>query len=237
MYKNIIEIDIFRCIRALMKKWRFVAVFTGLFLLAGIGRNLDPGVDTYSALATVYAAADGSYSDSANAVTAMNAYLDVASSYKVSQRAALIMGRSDVDASYIQDCMYVSSSAKTASNGTISNFMTSSATIIYFYATTSDPQLSMEMADAMAQSYTIEMTGILNNDSIKLLDKAYTYSKAYNAKKQALKKIIIFTAIGFLLACLIVVACEVFDRKVRTIREASIREELPVLGIIPDYKE
>ena len=237
MYKNVLEIDVGRCLHALIKKVWFIIGITVLFFVMGVGMNFEPGVDKYSAHATVYAAADGSYSESANAVTAMNAYLDVANSYKVSQRAALIMGRSDVDATDIMRAISVGSSAKASSNGTISNFMNSSGTIISFYATTTDPNLSMEMADAMASAYTIEMSGILNNDSVKMLDNAHTYNKTYNAKKQALKKVLTVTAIGFVLACFIVVAFEIIDRKVRTVREATIRDSIPVLGIIPDYKE
>jgi capsular polysaccharide biosynthesis protein len=115
--------------------------------------------------------------------------------------------------------------------------MNSSATIISFYATTTDPELSMAIADAVAQSYSIEMNNILNNDSVKLLDSAYTYYKSYSAKRSALKKVIMFVAAGIVLACVMVLICEVFDTKVRTVREATINGKLPVIGIIPDYKE
>ncbi len=168
----------------------------------------------------------------------MNAYLDVAKSYKVSQRAALIIGRSDVSATDVLDATYVSSSAnKSKTPTTISSFMNSSATIITFTATSTEPALAMEMADAMAQSYSIEMNSILNSDSVKILDNAYTYNKSTNATVETWKDRIKVTAVGFVLACLLVVVCEIFDRKVRTIREASIRESIPVIGIIPDYKE
>ena len=42
---------------------------------------------------------------------------------------------------------------------------------------------------------------------------------------------------GFMAACFIVVVCEIFDRKIRTVREATVRQQLPVIGIIPDFKE
>ena len=114
--------------------------------------------------------------------------------------------------------------------------MNSSATIITFTATSTEPALAMEMADAMAQSYAIEMSEILNSDSVKTLDNAYTYNKTTNATISAWKKRAMFMIIGFALACIVVILGEIFDRKVRTVREASIREELPVIGIIPDYK-
>ena len=238
MFKNEIEIDVFRCINALFKKKKIIACITALFLVIGVALTVNPGEDKYTASSTVYAAADGSYADASNAVTAMNAYLDVAKSYKVSQRAALIIGRSDVSATDVQEATYVNSSATTSkTSSTISSFMNSSATIITFTATSTEPALAMEMADAMAQSYAIEMNSILNSDSVKTLDNAYTYVKSTNATIEAWKDRIKVTAVGFVLACLLVVICEIFDRKVRTIREASIRESIPVIGIIPDYKE
>ena len=238
MYKNEIEIDVFRCISALFKKKKIIACITALFLVIGVALTLNPGDDKYTAVATVYAAADGSYVDATNAVTAMNAYLDVAKSYKVSQRAALIIGRSNVTAADVQSSTYVNSSATTnKTSSSIASFMNSSATIITFTATSTDPAIAMEMADAMAQSYALEMNSILNSDSVKTLDNAYTYTKSTNAAVEAWKDRIKVTAVGFILACLLVVVCEIFDRKVRTIREASIRESIPVIGIIPDYKE
>ncbi|SDB46724.1 Capsular polysaccharide biosynthesis protein [Pseudobutyrivibrio sp. YE44] len=238
MYKNELEIDVGRCLLALLKKKKFILIITVLFFIIGFGLTVNVGDDLYTANATVYASADGSYADATNAVTAMNAYLNVANSYKVSQRAALIIGRSDVSASDVQSAVNVSSSAnKTSSSSAISNFMNSSATIISFSATTVDPALSMEMADAMAQSYAIEMEEILKNDSVKTLDNAYTYTKTLDASNSAWKKRFIYMGIGFILACGLVVVCEIFDRKVRTVREASVRDEIPVIGLIPDFKE
>lgn len=236
MFKNELEIDVGRCLGALLKRRKFIALVTILFFFIGLGLTLNVGDDMYTANATVYASADGSYVDATNAVTAMNAYLNVASSYKVSQRAALIMGRSDITAADVQSAVYVSSSATKSASSSISNFMNSSATIISFSATTNDPALSMEMADAMAQSYAIEMSEILNTDSVKTLDNAYTYNKTKDAVKSAWKNRVSFMIIGFVVACLVVILCEIFDRKVRTLREASIRENLPVIGVIPDYK-
>ena len=237
MYKNEIEIDILRCLRALAKKKKFIVLFTVLFGIIGVALTLQLGSDKYCAKTTVYAAADKSYMDAANAATAMQAYVGVANSYKVCQRAALLMGRSDIEASDVQDSMYVVSSAdEKYSSSTYGNLL-NSATIISFYATTSDSELSMEMADAVAQAYTIEMANILHVDSVKVLDNAHSSEKTYDAFEKAWKKRIKFAILGFGLACILVVLCEVLDPRVRTIREATIKNSIPVIGIIPDYKE
>jgi capsular polysaccharide biosynthesis protein len=145
------------------------------------------------------------------------------------------MGRSDIDAAKIQRVLSVGSSSK--AKGSTSNFLNSSATIISFYATTTDPELSKEIADAAAESYVIEMANILKSDAVKNLDNAATGNLSYNANREAWKNRLTIMLMGFAFACCIVVVSEIFDRKVRTIREASIREQLPVIGIIPDFKE
>jgi capsular polysaccharide biosynthesis protein len=236
MYRNELEIDVLRCMKALYKRKWLILLVTILFLIVGVALTLDVGVNRYSAKATVYAASNGSYSESANAVNAMNAYLNVANSYKVCQRAALLMGRSDVDASMIQRAINVSSSANTGKNAT-TNFMNSSATILIFNATTTDSQLSMEIADAMAQSYAIEMKNILNSDSVRVLDNAYTSWMSYNAKRNAWETRAKYALVGLALSCFVILAGELFDRRVRTIREATIRDNLPIIGIIPDSKD
>ena len=238
MYKNVLEIDLFRFIRAIFKKKFFIALITILFFVIGFGLTMDVGEDKYTSVATVYAAADTSYTEAASAVTAMNAYLNVATSYKVSERAALIMGRSDIDASDVQSALSVSSSAKSSgTSSVVSNFMNSSATIISFYARTNDPELSKEIANAAAESYVIEMANILKFDAVKSLDSASDGYLSYDADKEAWQDRIKVMILGFVLACAFVLACEFFDNRVRTIREATIGEQLPVIGIIPDYKE
>ena len=233
MYKNEFEIDIVRIVRALFKRIKFILLIAILFFIVGCGVTLDIGEDKYGATATVYAAADNSYSEATAAVTAMNAYLDVAKSYKVSQRAALLMGRGDISAADIQSHVSVNSSAK---KNTTTNFLNSSATIISFVATTNDPDLSMAMADAAAESYAIEMSNILKTDSVKTLDSAHSTYVAYDASRQAWMNRIIFGLVGFVIASAVVVLFEIIDRKVRTIREATIRNQLPIIGIIPDDK-
>ena len=88
----------------------------------------------------------------------------------------------------------------------------------------------------MAQSYAIEMNAILNLDAVKVLDTAYSANLSYNATREAWKTRIEYAFIGFVIACAIVVVGEILDNKIRTLREATIKEEIPVIGIIPDYK-
>lgn len=236
MYKNEFEIDVFRCFKALYKRCGLIALITFLFLVAGIGLTIEKGSDMYTSVATVYAAADNT-NDTSNAVTAMNAYLDVATSYKVCQRAALIIGRSDISVEDIQSKLDVTSSIKENSSFNVTNFINGSATIISFSATTDDPETSRVIADAAAQSYAIEMENILKSDSVKPLDSASKGVRSVNAVLEAWKTRVKLAILGFVLACMLVVCREMFNKKVCSIREATIKNKLPIIGIIPDYKE
>lgn len=233
MYNNEIEIDVFRCLNALRKNVRFIIVITILFMIAGVFLNLKLKDNKYSATATVYAAADSSYSEATNAVSAMNAYMDVAKSYKVCQRAALLLGRTDIEPEDIMESIYISSSEQDSA-------LTASlakATVINFTATSTDEDLSIEMANAVAQAYALEMYNILHVDSVKVLDDAYKTYKSFSGIRSAAKKIILLSILGFMFACFVVVVSEIFDKKVRTLRDATIRDNIPIIGVIPDYKE
>jgi capsular polysaccharide biosynthesis protein len=208
-----------------------------LFFVIGFGLTLDVGEDKYTSKATVYAASSGSIYDTTAAVNAMNAYLDVAKSYKVSQRAALIIGRGDVDATVIRDALSVEASDKTIGTSATAKASSSSDAIISFLATTTDPELSRLIADAAAESYVIEMANILKNDAVKNLDSASLGQLSIDAKSVAWQRRVGFLFMGIILACMFVVLIEIIDNKVRTIRDATIRNQLPIIGIIPDYKE
>ena len=137
----------------------------------------------------------------------------------------------------IQSKLDVTSSIKENSSFNVTNFINGSATIISFSATTDDPETSRVIADAAAQSYAIEMENILKSDSVKPLDSASKGVRSVNAVLEAWKTRVKLAILGFVLACMLVVCREMFNKKVCSIREATIKNKLPIIGIIPDYKE
>lgn len=238
MKKKDFEVDLRRCFRQVAKRKRFILTIAALFTVAGVAFTIVPGDDKYTATATVYAAAeDGSYAESSSAVSAMNAYLNVAKSHKVSQRAALILGREDLSAEDIMEAVTIKSSISASSASSVNAYVASTATIMTIQATAAEPALSMEMADAMAEAYVLEMKSILNDDSIKVLDNAYTFTKTVDGNLKAWELRFVSFLLGIVVGVFVVVLCEIFDKKVRTVREATLYEEIPVIGIIPDYKQ
>lgn len=230
-YENELEIDLGRCFRALLKKWHFMAVMAVIFGVAGIALTLEPQDDMFTASSTVYSMSTESYSYAQQGVSAMNDYLNVATSMKVSERAALLMGDSRVTGEDVMKMTTASTGKKETTSSSIDS------TIITITSETNDPVLSMEMAKAVAEAFVMEMENILGNDSIKVLDEPYAYKQTQNGVQlQWLIRIALFM-VGAMIAAGIIMVMEIFDNKTSTIRECTMREQLPVIGVIPRFKD
>ena len=77
-YENEMEIDVGRCLRALVKRWRFLIVMAILCGVAGFILTMEKKEDTYQATSSVYAMSGDSYSSAQVGVSAMNDYADIA---------------------------------------------------------------------------------------------------------------------------------------------------------------
>ncbi|MEE1101479.1 MAG: Wzz/FepE/Etk N-terminal domain-containing protein [Agathobacter sp.] len=234
-FKNEIEIDVGRCIRALAHKKLLIFIISILFAVIGFAMTLEEQEDQYTATATVYSVYSGSYAESKTGTSAMNDYVDVATSHKVCQRAAYMLGRQGIDAETVKNAITVVENEK-PSSGSSAAYLQNDSTIIVITAKTNDANISMEMADAVAESFVLEMENIIGTDSVQILDEAYDYEVASRGEVVKWKTRFLATAFGFILSCCMVVFFEIFDGYTRTVREASIRGQLPVIGVIPDYK-
>lgn len=233
-YENEMEIDLGRCFRALVKKWWFMAVMAVLFGMAGLALTLEKEDDIYSATSSVYVISAESYSQTQLGITAMNAYADIATSMKVCERAALLMGTENVTGEEIKDAVTVSV-GKENKEAVVS--LKTDSTIMNIKCDSTNPVEAMEMAQAVAEAFVMEMENITGMDAVRLLDKPYSYEMIYDATQhQWLIRIVSFL-LGSVFAAVIIVFAELFDSKAKTIRECTMRDELPVIGVIPETKE
>ena len=231
-YENEMEIDVGRCMRALLKKWWFMAAMAVLFGLAGLALTLEKQDDIYEATSSVYGMSAESYSYTQVGVSAMNDYADIATSMKVCERAALLMGSANVTGEDIKK-------ATTVSAGEESSTSTSKVdtTIMTITCQSSNPVEAMEMSQAVAEAFVMEMENILGTDIVRILDKPYAYETAFDATQNQWMIRIIAFLFGGVFAAAIIVFGEIFDSKARTIRECTMGEQLPIIGVIPMTKE
>ncbi|MBQ6787615.1 MAG: hypothetical protein IJO85_07830 [Lachnospiraceae bacterium] len=233
-YENEMEIDVGRCLRALVKKWWFMAVMAVLFGIIGLALTLDKAEDIYEATSTVYGMSAESYSYTQVGVSAMNDYVDIATSMKVCERAVLLMGSANVTGEDVQKATTVSLGGKESKSSTT---VKADSTIMTIKCESSNPVEAMEMSQAVAEAFVMEMENILGNEAVRILDKPYAYKLAFDATQNQWMIRIVAFLFGGVFAAAIIVFGEIFDTKARTIRECSLREELPVIGVIPMSKE
>ena len=233
-YENEMEIDVGRCLRALLKKWWFMAAMAVLFGLAGLALTLEKQDDIYEATSSVYGMSAESYSYTQVGVSAMNDYADIATSMKVCERAALLMGSANVTGEDIKK-------ATTVSTGTEEKISTTTvqadSTIMTIKCQSANPVEAMEMSQAVAEAFVMEMENILGTDIVRLLDKPYAYEITFDATQHQWKVRIALFVLGGAFAAGIIIFGEIFDSKARTIRECTMGEQLPIIGVIPMTKE
>ena len=95
----------------------------------------------YSASATVYSAFYGSYEQSVDGATAMISYADLVKSKKVCDRAAAIIGNSQITSEMIQEMINVS--------------YTNSSVIMSISAYSSEPTIAVEVVNAVADNVVL----------------------------------------------------------------------------------
>lgn len=232
-YENEMEIDVGRCFRALLKKWWFMAAMAVLFGLAGLALTLEKQDDIYEATSSVYGMSAESYSYTQVGVSAMNDYANVATSMTVCERAALLMGNANITGEDVKNATTISVGEESSSavGGKVDT------AIMTITCESSNPVEAMEMSQAVAEAFVMEMENILGVDAVRLLDKPYAYETAFDATQYQWKVRILMFVLGGVFAAAIIVLGEIFDSKARTIRECSLGEQLPIIGVIPQTKE
>ena len=99
----------------------------------------------------------------------------------------------------------VSTGKKSSSSTTVQD-----STIMKITCEYTDPVVAMEMSQAVAEAFTIEMENILGTDAVKLLDKPYAYKVSFDATQhQWMIRIAAFLG-GLLIGAAVVVIGEIF---------------------------
>lgn len=225
---RIIEIDFERCFKALILYSRAIFIATLALMLVGVGLGglVISQEDEYTAHSSVYSIVYGSYSDSTESLQTMIAYAQIATSYKVAERASLLIGEKDLDAKTIQSMI---STEYDNTNYTYTS-------VIDIYAKSSDKNTAIKVANAVNEAFVLEISSTSGKEDVKQLDKAYDAEQTYNATLAKFKTIGLCGLLGLVLACAFVFIREVFSLKMYSPKDASLYGTLDVFGVIPKFK-
>lgn len=224
---KIIEIDIKRCIKAIIKAYKLllvvalVSLFVGIFSAAFLIRQRNE----YKATSSVYSIVYGSFSDSANSLRAMVQYSDIVKSYKVAERAETILGDSSIDKNAIYQM----------TNASYDYTSSSSSSKIYISALSTKQDVSIRVANAVADAFVLEIANLTGQDDIQVLDRAIEAKLCYDAHAARFKTVIVFVFAGVFLACLYVATKETLSQKMYIPRDATAYGKLDIIGVIPEF--
>lgn len=226
IFEKIVEIDIVRCLKAIWKRKErvMIASLVGLVLGVLLAVFYVDTVDEYKATASVYSISYGSYDASAEGLQTLRAYEDVVKSLRVAERAALLLGDGSVDKFAIYDMIELEEDSDSQS---------ANSSILNISAKTTNPDMAVAVANAVAHAFVLEINSVSPNESVQVLDEAYSADCVYNA----IKKQVIFCALGLIgglaIACVVIACVVIFSDKVSTVQDASLYGELEIIGAIP----
>lgn len=233
---RIIEIDFAQCFRAIFQKWPAILAMTGLgILLAGmLTFFVAEQEDKYEATSSVYCTMDESYNytQAAESIQMMNMYVDIITSSRVAERANKILGNAYPDSESILKMLTIDSGE--GDNKSYYGVLNSSI-VIKIKAQSVNAEETVTVANAMAEAYTIEMTNITGNSSVRLLDSAKIATVVYEAEKQNVIYMAIGAVIGMFIALAWITIKEIFVVNLNTINDATLFGKLEIIGVIPDF--
>lgn len=231
--QRIVEIDYQRCLRGLIRG-RFFLLLCLLIGLAVGGSWAYFGVDhqdQYEAEASVYSIAYGSYTDSEMGVTAIRTYSDIIKSYKVAERAALLLGDDSLSKEAIYDMIRTDERVIEGTTYVYEN----QSSVIHIWAEFRNQQIAVRVANAVADAFVMEVNSISDADATQVLDYASDAKKSYDALERQIQVIIGCGLGGLLLGCCIIWWKIIFSKSIISVSDASLYGQFEIIGVIPKF--
>lgn len=206
-------------------KKKLIPIAVGLLcFIIGIIVTLGGSVENvFRASASVYAAQISSHMDNYSVKITLSDYTDLAKSTRVCERAAQMIPSYGLSARDVQGLINVS----TSGTGLTMNFAASS----------SNAALAVDLANAVAESFVIEMRSRTGSDVVQLLDSADSSYKTSDGFRSLWKIRIMFFLAGVVAAAVVIFVKELFSDRVRLIEQCALDDEDVILGILPEVRE
>ncbi|NLT15428.1 MAG: hypothetical protein GXY05_13925 [Clostridiales bacterium] len=213
--------DFVKILQTLIRRIWLVIVVTVLFGLAGLVYTRGSVPNVYSAEASIYSVASGSYAASVQSTYIMKDYAEIVGSKKVADRVVNALPEYNLDAKLVQTMVRTGFSEDSA--------------IFYVYAYSNDPALVISVANSAAEAFVLEVSNITGADNVKILDEADTVIVSYDGQREQLKTRLLFLAVGFLLICGIITLTAIFSTRVTKVDDCTLNGEIKLLGVIPKH--
>lgn len=214
--------DIVVCIRAIWKKKWIVVVTVLIGFLLGLILKGGSSKDEYSTYTTIYSSTYGSYTESMAGVDAMLSYANVIMSNKVCERAITMLDTYELDVETLQEVLSV-------------DYDSEISPIITITVTTNEEQECIDIANAVASAFIIEMQNITGERNVQVLDEAKSAEISSSALKQIAVMCLVLMMLSGVVTCGVIFVYEFFQTRLRTVSQISEMVDVKIIGIIPVY--
>lgn len=117
----------------------------------------------------------------------------------------------------------------------ISVYSVSDTEIIEIAVTNEKANEAYLIANEVARAFSSEVKELYNLSNVSVLDSAEIESLPSNMN--LIKQIVIYLAVGIVLACLIIFITFYFDTTIKSAQDIEKRYGLPILGTVPNYNK
>ncbi|WP_026506001.1 YveK family protein [Butyrivibrio sp. NC3005] len=183
---------------------------------------LNPVTNSYCASTTIYNAFYGESGQSSKTASIVTTYSSLVQGTTVCTRAASMISGTKLSAKDIQNMIGITKSTDDIT--------------LTVSAYSSDPALSVEIANAVSKSFAIEIKNMTGTDAVQILEpaqEAYVVSKGLT---EVWKKRILGFAFGFVVVAAFYFCKEFFSGKIREASQCAISENDNIIAIIPKSK-
>ena len=213
-------IDIKLLVRLTLKKWYLFAAVAVVSLFAAMVLTSEVRPDVYQASTTISSIAEGSSTDSLNGFRLLMNYSGLITSDKIATVAR----------NMLPDSLGISSRQIQAM---ITPVFDDASSILYIRCGSSNPQLALSVANAVAEAFVAEIGSITGDDTIRIYDRATNVSLIYNGEAEQRKTRVTAPAVSVFAMVVAVVLWALFSDRVKSVGEAELGGEITVIGAIP----
>lgn len=185
-------------------------VSSGLMYSSGLKTEYTYGAS--AAVSAVYSVGQGPISSSA----VLTNYTEILTSDRVCEYAAALIADGDVTAERIRSMIHVSSG--------------SNSYVLKIGARGVNPELSVKVANAVADGFVYQTAVITGNNAVQVLDYAKSADIVSNNRSYAV--MLLFPAAAFIFACLLAVIAEIAPGRLRSVGQC-VDDESELLTVIP----
>lgn len=216
-----------RLLQGVVRKWWLVAILVIIFGSVGYFLNIYMSVTQYSASMTLYvlnrdkvlAGETINYNDITLGQELLTQYSGIFYSRLVASDAAKALSRYNISSEQLSAVVSINNTENTS--------------ILTVTAITSDPELSVDAANAMGNAFTSQIYNITKNDYVGVLDEAQA---SFPIPNKGVSRTVICALIGALIALSIIYVIEYFDTTIRSAEDIEEGLKLRVIGIIPEHE-